>query len=351
MPFAAEFFEAAAIVAAILLNIVGWCVALGLLYTWNATFHYIFAGIARFLRISTPLGSINLGGWAHTIDHAAQSWLSAWALGNEIMIGKLWHALGWSWSQLTGEVAAVSGDLSRFAHWITNVHTPALIQHWVAYLQRQLNRDYTAANARAGQAASAARKAQHDAHHAAQQAGTAATQAKQAAKTAHHPGAVATTTAGAVPHVGSHVTTVPAATDLTAPIGRTIRDLKRLARKHEGLFAASVMAGVMANVLGLPNWRCLTRGNIGRLSRHICGLSTRALNDLLGLIADAVILANICHVFTLLEEGLGFIEPEITAFITATETWLCYGDSEAPPETAAPDLLLPSFRPIALSLP
>lgn len=351
MPFVAIFGEEAAIVAAILLNVVGWVVALGLLYIWNSTFHYLFDGIARALRFKVVGVHVNLGGWAKSIDHAAQSWFSAWALGNEIMIGKLFHALGWSWSQLTHEVAAVSGDLSRFAHWITDVHTPAAIRRAYEQLLRMMRHGDATNSAQASQARTTARHAAHDAHSAAQRAAVASTEARQAARTAHHPGAVATTTAGAVPHAGSHVTTIPVATDWSVPIGRTLRDLRRLAMKHEGLFAASVMAGVMANAFGLPNWRCITRGNFGRFARHICGLPRHVLDDFLGLLADALILTNICETIRLLEEALSFIEPELTAFITAAETWACYGDDERPPALPLQSLNLPAVRPLVLNLP
>lgn len=135
---------------------------------------------------------------------------------------------------------------------------------------------------------------------------------------------------------------------------RSLRDLihahtRRLARL-EKLLAASGLAIALANVLGLPNWRCLTRGNLGRTARHICGLSAGALENLLGLIADAVILTNICTAITLLQEGLALIQPAITAFIGGADAIACYGGNVAPPTMAVPALTLPGAVDATLHL-
>jgi hypothetical protein len=55
------------------------------------------------------------------------------------------------------------------------------------------------------------------------------------------------------------------------------------------------MAAAMANVLGLPNWRCLTRGNIGRAARHFCGLDKWLVDLLLLGSVEAFVATDLCE--------------------------------------------------------
>lgn len=160
----------------------------------------------------------------------------------------------------------------------------------------------------------------------------------------------------ALQHAVTHPGVILPGLALPVPLrwfGRTTKQLRahnrRLARL-EKLIGVTAFAAVMARVLGVTP-RCLRSGNVGKVARRLCGLTPRALEDLLGLIADALILANICQVITVLQDALAFIEPEITAFITAAEAWACYGNTEHPPDTTAIALNLPPLRPIALALP
>lgn len=133
--------------------------------------------------------------------------------------------------------------------------------------------------------------------------------------------------------------------------GWTKRNLRwhnrRLARL-EKLLGVTAFAAVLARTLGVSA-RCVRPGgNVSKVARSICGLSLRGLEDLLGFLADALLLTNICRALSLLEDGLGAIQPAITAFITDVETWACYGDNEKPPKLPEPTLDLPDLRPIVL---
>ncbi len=133
--------------------------------------------------------------------------------------------------------------------------------------------------------------------------------------------------------------------------GETVTGIRKRLRRLEKLATTVGLATAIAGVLGLgTNWRCLTRGNIGRVSRALCGIGPRALEDLLGLLVDALILTDICQVLVVLEKGLAFVEPEITAFITAAETMACYGNNEHLPAGPSVALSLPPVTGLVLSL-
>jgi len=123
---------------------------------------------------------------------------------------------------------------------------------------------------------------------------------------------------------------------------------KRLG-KVETLLGVTALAGVMAGVLGVSR-SCLTRGNVGRVARKLCGLNAQAIEDLLGIIADVVLIADVCAVTRLLNEAVSLIEQPITDFVTVFEGALCHGDFSAPPTTPALSLSLPPVTGVSLSL-
>jgi hypothetical protein len=143
---------------------------------------------------------------------------------------------------------------------------------------------------------------------------------------------------------------LPGHVHLPIPFGQTITQIRKRLRRLEGLLGVTGMAVAMAGVLGLgTNWRCLTRGNIGRVSRALCGLSAHALGDLLGLLADVIIVADICEVITLLNEGLTVIEGPLADLTSVAGAALCHGDYSAPAKMPAVTLYLPPNPALVLS--
>lgn len=134
---------------------------------------------------------------------------------------------------------------------------------------------------------------------------------------------------------------------LPIPFGRTIAQIKRrLHRLERALPGTALFAGAVAVALGRLGIAWVRCNNVRRVGRTLCGLNPRTITDLLGFFADVLILTNICRVFTVLEQGLGFIQPQITAFIGGVGAWACYGDNESPPRLAVPPLDLPSSLPV-----
>lgn len=130
---------------------------------------------------------------------------------------------------------------------------------------------------------------------------------------------------------------------LPIPIGRTItairRRLRRLERAVPGTSVFAAAVAVALAKLGIGWIRC---NNVKRVGRELCGLNPRTLSDLLGMFADLLILTNICKAFSVLESALGFVQPQITAFIGGVDAWACYKDTEHPPRIAVPPLDLPA---------
>jgi hypothetical protein len=123
---------------------------------------------------------------------------------------------------------------------------------------------------------------------------------------------------------------------------------KRL-RKVEALLGATAMAAAMANVLGVSA-RCLRSGNVGKVARAVCGLSREALNDLLGLLVDVLIVEDVCQVIVLLEDALSLVQGPLNDFVTVVDGALCHGDYGAAPDDPDVRLSLPPVTGLTLSL-
>ena len=127
--------------------------------------------------------------------------------------------------------------------------------------------------------------------------------------------------------------------------------LEHRLRKVETIFGATAFAAALANVWGIP-FRCARSGGpMGRLARSLCGLSGQALNDLLGLVVDVLIVEDVCQVIVLLEDALSLVQGPLNGFVDVVDGALCHGDYDAPPVVNVPALSLPPVTGLALSKP
>jgi hypothetical protein len=341
--------------AALLLVLLGWAVALGLLWIWRHTLSYVFQEIASLLtfNIHLPLGvhfTINLGGWATSIDNTAQNFLSAWALGADIMAGRMFHALAWVFTATASEIAHLSQDTLALGHWLTQQAIPDAIAAATSRLH------------------SLVRVIRTDVH-------TVETRVVHVTKTievtAGHAAAVAVPRV-AIPYVGSWrwlhthwaalrrlvlsegkiaaAVALPGIAELPIPHGLTWRNIRRRLSRLEVLLGATGFAVAMANVLGIGSWRCLTKGPIGRVSRALCGLGSQALNDLLSLLVDVFIVTDLCEVLSLLDDAVPYVIGPIDGIIDAFDMVASPCNWAAPPVLALPALYLPPTVGAALYL-
>lgn len=303
-----------------LVAFLGYIVARGLIATWTHSIGFLLEWLAGELSFSVGKGfakvDVNLGAPFREVDRLVLTALQNWAAGLEAETAYFFHGSATLAEWTIGQVSGLADDTADAFDWLIHTHLPRISAGKVAT---------------AGLAGLVAKMI-----------------ADQLPKVLSH----VTTVIHTVEHDVTHIVTkvVASAGTLAPPnpwafpaFHRWWHDLTkwrevtqlRLSRL-EKLLGVAGMAAVMANVLGLPNWRCLTRGNVGKTARALCLLSPKALEGLLGLIIDLLVIEDICTIINLMTRALGTVQPLITAFITDATTWACYGKSEHPPALNIP---------------
>lgn len=300
--------------------LLGYLIARGLIAAWTHSIGFMLEWLASQLSFSIPTGfshyHVDIGGPFRDVDHAVVGALESWAAGLEAEVGYFMDSQATVDDWVNGQIQGLAHDAADTADWLVHSFIPKMA---------------TAGLAGLGLAALINRLVK-----AAVKANTA-TITKTTTVVVHDvPKVINKWIKYGVPAV------IPGAIALPWLIGE-VKGISHWVARHnarigrlEKLLGVAGMAAVMANVLGLPNWRCLTRGNIGRVARHLCGLGGLALEDLLALIVDALVLENICTIIGLMESGLGLIEPELLSFVTGLEAVACYGAAGTIPPLAGP---------------
>lgn len=134
-------------------------------------------------------------------------------------------------------------------------------------------------------------------------------------------------------------------------LGHTVGSVWEWVRRHTlvagSLATTAAVAWALARVGG--SWiRC---NNWGRVGRKVCGLPGSWVDDLLALVADFLLLENICQVIPWLEEGFSVVAVPLVEAMTAAGAGLCSAESSPPETLPAPGLQLPPKPSLALYLP
>jgi hypothetical protein len=355
MVLAPALLEALLDIAGTLFLYLAWAICIGLLWSWRHTIGVLVDDIASSLNFNVSffghhLFNINAGSFVQKVNTDVQNALSAYALGCDIAIGRLFAGLAWTFQEIARSSEWVGRELLHFSTWL-------LQSYLVSWIRAQLAPLFDVAGVvkwavhHFGAAESFLKHAFGIALHGIE-AGYRWSHAEIDRLNRWAIG-IDRTLKDLERHAAHAVVSDRLAIGAGAvplPIGRTIADLKRLARKHEGIFGAAVFGGLMANVLGLSSWRCLSKGPIGRVSRALCGLGSNALNDLLSVLVDAFILTDVCAVIGLLDQAAELVISPLDDFIGDVGSALCHGDYSAPPILHVPALSLPSSPSYALSL-
>jgi hypothetical protein len=135
--------------------------------------------------------------------------------------------------------------------------------------------------------------------------------------------------------------TLPRVKPLAWPWGLTPTAIRRRLHRVEGLLGVSAMAVAVAAVLRVSP-RCLTDGNVGRVARRLCGMPTRWLDDVLGLIADFYILENLCDVLPWVEAAASAVAVPFVETVTTVAASNKGCLSKRAPSYRVPRLYLPS---------
>jgi len=313
---------------ALMVDALAWAIVFSLLVIWRNTFGKALLYVANLLNFHVHIPHV----WDHTFnlgkpfaeaEHGIRTWLEVEKTGLEIEIAWTWHALGEIWHKtarmLQWAVDETVGAFERLEHvkvpawakWAASAALPSallakIIAAVVAQIKPLLHKETTVIE---------------------QTFPTKVIQIERKSVAVALPGALG------IPKIWREIH------------GLTKRNLRLSKRLHrvEGLFAASVMAAAMANALGLGlNWRCITRGNIGKTARRICGLPTHWLDDVLGLLADFFILENICTVLPWLETAASDIGTPLVEVLTEVGAGLCRG-SAAPGALQGPKPSVPAL--------
>lgn len=328
-----------------LLAFLGWMVSRGMGYVWKYTIGAFLNIIAGFLRINVWFVHWDIGGPVRSVANDVEKWFMDQAAKNEQAMGYFWHATAETATWMASETVALARDTWHLGYWLKNVFTPTYVEG-ATHLWKSLTHSTAA---KVGQIETRV------AHQAKAISSAIAVGVPAAVSGAVRPidreiakhkkaiGAIAGAVAGGLAIPGGLTGEIGA---LKEAWGFTKRNLHlhnlRISRL-EALLGAAGMAAVMANALGLPNWRCITRGNLGRVSRALCGLPGNFLNDLLGLIADFFILENVCTVIPYLETAASDVGVPLVTLLTDVGAGLCQGSIGAAkplpgPQATAPPL-------------
>lgn len=334
-----------------LLSLLMWMALRGLRGIWQLTFGAIFDSIANVKIGVKYVGSSRPFAFVGRLNRDVLNALDTAAQGYEGAMGYWFHASARLQGWLADETWKIARDTLHFGEFVVRQYGPLLVKTatTVGFPWPKL---YAVIRS---EVAKALPKAGHVAHSAARAAVApiyrtvaiphlgelqwihrhwkALTAALGAA------GSIALAPGLAIPRVWHGID------ELRHRLGR----IEKRLTKVEGLFGATALALAMANVLGIPNPRCLRKGPIGKVARRLCGLGTGALDDLLGLLVDVFIVEDICKVIELLNEGLGVLTGPLASITGVVDAALCGGDYDRPPKLPPVKLYLPPSPALILS--
>lgn len=355
MVLAPEALAALVDLAASLFIYLAWAVCLGLLWAWRKTLAVLIVDIANSLNFDVaPFGvhlfNINAGDFLLSVNTDVQNALSGYAQGCDRAIGYLFSGLAWIFQELAHSSEWVARELLHTTTWLLESYLLSWGRMLVAPFVDALSVVRWAVHHFGAAEAYVKSLAEDVFHRLVHGLGLLRGEVQQLERWLLGIDRRFDRLEHKIQHELAGNAVIPAVGEIPVPIGRTIADLKRLARKHEGLFAASVMAGVMANVFGLPDWRCLTRGPLGRFARAWCGLDSTLLNLLLLGTAEAFLVTDLCDFAHLLIEAAEEVKPVLSEFVSVEDALIgCNGATAPPTLTLAPLHLPTSQTPLALA--
>jgi hypothetical protein len=132
--------------------------------------------------------------------------------------------------------------------------------------------------------------------------------------------------------------------------GRTAKQVRAHARRLtrlEKLVGVGATALAMSRVLGLPNWRCLTHGNIGRAARHFCGLDKWLVDLLLLGSVEAFVATDMCEFTHLLGIAAKAQRPILMDLVSVEDALIGCKGTTKPQVFALPSADLPPLQGVS----
>jgi hypothetical protein len=320
----AEAIPDLAAVIGLFFLVVGYCVARGLLASWQNSIGYLLQWMAANLRIRIPTGfshvTIDLGGPFRSADAWVVASLQTYCEGAEIAISRLFHGLQ---ALVVGQAEAfewVARETSQAFDWLLNLHLPKITRQFVtgAALGALIARAVSAAVAHLRpEITKTVRVVDHTI-------------------TRTVPAVAAAIGAGAIALPGWVIHLPRSIHNVVEQLGRVEHRL----RKVELAVGATAFAATIANAWGIPLRCARSGGPIARLARSMCGLPGHFLNDVLGLLADFFVLENICTVLPWVEDAGSKIGEPLIATLTEVGAGLCDAKHGPPGRMTVPALYL-----------
>lgn len=320
----AEAIPDLAAVIGLFFLVVGYCVARGLLASWQNSIGYLLQWMAANLRIRIPTGfshvTIDLGGPFRSADAWVVGSLQTYCEGAEIAIARLFHGLQ---SLVVAQAEAfewVARETSQAFDWLLNLHLPKISRQFVTA---------------AGLGALIARAVSQAVAH-------LRPEIHKTVQVIDH--TVERTVPRVVHAIGSGAVELPGwVIHLPRSIHNVVEQLGRVEhrlRKLEIAVGATAFAATLANAWGIPLRCAKSGGPMGRLARSLCGLPGHFLTDLFGLLADFFVLENICTVLPWVEDAGSAIGAPLIATLTEVGAGLCDVNHAAPGRMSVPALYL-----------
>lgn len=328
--------EGAGVIALLTESLLEWLsflVALGLAWAWRNTIGYVLVKLGESLpTIHYGFGSFSPGNWFIGIANSVTGYLTNFAANAEHQAALTLHQAGWVLRemalQIQNSVFAVEHALGWFKHVFVPTYVEGVTHLWRTATHAQTKISQYTVSRIVGLTRAVRAEIAHAVSVAVDDAITPLE--REIAKHRKLIGATAGAIAGGL-----------ALPDGLTGVERELGDVWGYTKRHirihnlrlsrlEKILGAAGFAALMANALGLSSWRCITRGNLGRVSRALCGLPGNFLNDLLGLIADFFILDNICTVLPWLEAAAADIGVPLVTLLTDASAGLCGGSIGAP---------------------
>ena len=130
---------------------------------------------------------------------------------------------------------------------------------------------------------------------------------------------------------------------LPVPFGRTVKQLRRRLGKVEALLGVTGLAIALAHVFRLNgNWRCLTRGNIGRFMRGLCRAPNWLLDIFLLEAFTAFTILDLCDFIKAEVKLAEWLQPLLMDFVDVDEWLIQNCKYDKAPDLTLPPLSLPS---------
>jgi hypothetical protein len=323
----------------------------GVRVMWIYSFGSVLVSLAGILNYDKWIVHIHFGGPLLALNNRIQNAILDAAQAFDAQAGRFWHGAATLATWLAKETERVARSQLAFGEWLVHVHIPKWVKAVVsaaiyAYPFEKLVRALL--RGEIGKLTHETRVVVHDATRVIEHYGPIPYAADWRWLHRHWKALTAAvltvaTLPATLPHVG-------------VDVGKTWRGLtRRLARlerrmtRVEALLGVTAFAAVMAKVLGVSA-RCLKGGGpLSRVSRALCGLSGAALADLLGLLVDAFVFADLCLVLRLLDDAVPYALGPVNDAIDAFDMALSPCKWEKPPTLHTPQLVTPTSPGFQLS--